>query len=183
MELTKEAHLLNIEYVPIDEIKPYEKNAKLHPDFQIEQIAKSIKTFGFNDPVAVWNDEIVEGHGRYLAAKRLGMEMLPIVRLDGLTDEQRKAYTLAHNKITMNTGFDMAKLMTELEQILNIEMSDFGFVTIEDVEIGLDRFFSDNEEKKEPKQSTLVVFTIKPGDRKDEVIEHLNECGVKYVEK
>jgi ParB-like chromosome segregation protein Spo0J len=116
---------LKIEYVPIDSIKPYSKNAKLHPAEQIEQIKKSIQEFGFKDAIAVWNNEVVEGHGRLQAAKELGMKELPIVRLDDLTDEQRRAYALVHNKLTMNSPFDDGILSEELENILDIDMSMF----------------------------------------------------------
>lgn len=119
--------MLSIEYLSIEDIKPYEKNAKLHPDEQIEQIVKSIQQFGFNDPLALWHGEIVEGHGRYLAAKKLGMRELPVIKLDGLSDEQRRAYMLAHNKLTMNSGFDIELLNEELENIFDFEMADFGF--------------------------------------------------------
>lgn len=121
---------LNITYLPIDEIKPYENNAKLHPEEQIEQIKKSINDFGFNDPIAVWGEDntIVEGHGRYQAAKELGIESVPVIRLDDLTDEQRKAYTLVHNKLTMNSGFDFAKLSDELDGVMaDFQMADYGF--------------------------------------------------------
>lgn len=118
---------LKIEYVKIDDIKPYEKNAKLHPDEQIEQIKKSIEEFGMNDPIAIWKDEIVEGHGRLMACKKLNFKEIPIIRLDHLTDEQRRAYILAHNKLTMNTDFDIKILNEELDNILNINMEDFGF--------------------------------------------------------
>lgn len=118
--------MLSVEYVNIDSIKPYERNAKLHPDEQIEQICKSIKEFGFNDPLGVWNNEIVEGHGRYIAAKKLGIKELPIIRLDDLTDEQRRAYMLAHNKLTMNSDFDLELLNQELDN-LSFDMSAFGF--------------------------------------------------------
>ena len=116
---------LKIEYVPIDSIKPYKKNAKLHPAEQIEQIKASIKEFGFKDAIAVWNNEVVAGHGRLLAAKELGMKELPIVRLDDLTDEQRRAYALVHNKLTMNSPFDDGILTEELDNILDIDMSMF----------------------------------------------------------
>lgn len=119
--------MLKIEYVDIDSIKPYENNAKEHPKEQIEQIKKSIKEFGNNDPIAVWHDEIVEGHGRYIALKELDSKEIPIIRLDNLTDEQRKAYTLVHNKLTMNSDFDFDILNTELSNILDINMEDFGF--------------------------------------------------------
>lgn len=118
---------LKIEYLPINEINPYENNAKLHPEYQIEQIAKSISEFGFNDPIAVSNGIIVEGHGRLLAAQQLGIENVPVIRLDTLTEEQRKAYTLIHNKLTMNTDFDFEILSKELESITDIDMSEFDF--------------------------------------------------------
>ena len=130
--------MLTIEYVPIEQIKMYEKNAKLHPEEQIEQIKKSIQEFGFNDPIALWHGEIVEGHGRYLAAKELGMTELPVIRLDDLTDEQRRAYMLAHNKLTMNSDFDIDILNEELGNIFEFNMGDFGF-----------EFFNDNDNSSE----------------------------------
>jgi ParB-like chromosome segregation protein Spo0J len=123
---------LKIEYVPIDSIKPYSKNAKLHPAEQIEQIKKSIQEFGFKDPLATWHGEVMAGNGRLLAAKELGMKELPIVRLDDLTDEQRRAYALVHNKLTMNSPFDDGILSEELENILDIDMSMFDLGEIFD---------------------------------------------------
>ena len=118
---------LKIEYVGIDSIKPYKNNAKEHPKEQIEQIKTSIEKFGMDDPIGVWNNEIVEGHGRLIACKELGMKEVPIIRLDHLTDEERKAYTLAHNKLTMNSDFDLDILNQELNSIVSINMEDFGF--------------------------------------------------------
>ena len=129
---------LKIEYVDINSIKPYKNNAKLHPKEQIEQIKKSIEQFGMDDPIGIWKDEIVEGHGRLIACKELGYTEVPIIRLDHLSDEERKAYTLAHNKLTMNSDFDLDILSDELDDILNIDMSDFGF----------DLDFEDEEEKE-----------------------------------
>lgn len=126
---------LKIEYVDINSIKPYKNNAKLHPQEQIEQIKKSIEKFGMDDPIGVWKDEIVEGHGRLIACKELGMMEVPIIRLDHLTDEERKAYTLAHNKLTMNSDFDLDILNDELMNSFDtIDMSDFGFDMDFDVE-------------------------------------------------
>lgn len=119
---------LKIEYIPIEDIKPYENNAKLHPQEQIQQIKNSILEFGFDDPIAVWKDNvIIEGHGRLIAAQELGYKEIPVIRLDNLTDEQRRAYTLVHNKLTMNSGFDIEMLNIELGGIDRIDMSDFGF--------------------------------------------------------
>lgn len=122
---------LKIEYVPIEDIKPYAGNAKTHPAEQIEQIKKSIEQFGFNDPIAIWHDEVVEGHGRLIAATEMGIDVVPIIRLDGLTDEQRRAYALVHNKLTMNSGFNFDLLQIELENI-SFDMSEFDFDIDED---------------------------------------------------
>ena len=125
---------LKIEYVDINSIKPYKNNAKMHPEEQIEQIKKSIEQFGMNDPIGIWKDEIVEGHGRLIACQKLGMTEVPIICLDHLTDEERKAYTLAHNKLTMNSDFDLDILNDELLNIDTIDMSDFGF----DIDLDID---------------------------------------------
>lgn len=122
---------MQIEYVDINSIKPYKKNAKLHPKEQIEQIKKSIEEFGNNDPIAIWKDEIVEGHGRLIALKELGYKEIPIIRLDHLTDEERKAYTLVHNKLTMNSDFDFDILEDELNDIDSIDMEKYGFDELE----------------------------------------------------
>lgn len=129
-------NVLKIEYVPIDDLKEYENNAKLHPQEQIEQIKKSINQFGMNDPIAVWKDNIIiEGHGRLIACKQLGFKELPIIRLDGLTDDERKAYTLVHNKLTMNTDFNIDILNEELANI-EINLDDFGFdIELDDIDI------------------------------------------------
>ena len=123
---------LEIVKVPIDELVPYEGNAKLHPNEQVDQIATSINDLGFNSPILAWHDEdgdavIVAGHGRLMAARELGMTELPVVFLDHLTDEQRRAYTLIDNQLTMNSGFDFQLLNEELDAIVDIDMRDFGF--------------------------------------------------------
>ena len=127
---------LKIEYLNKTELKPYANNAKVHTTEQVKQIKKSIREFGFNDPIAIWHEnEIVEGHGRLLAAMEMDeIETVPVIRLDGLTDEQRRAYMLVHNKLTMNTGFDIDLLNIELDDITNIDMKDFGFENLIDEE-------------------------------------------------
>lgn len=120
---------LKIEYVPKVSLKAYCNNAKIHTDEQIEQIRHSIEEFGFNDPIALWRDnEIIEGHGRLLAVMDMDeIETVPVIRLDNLTDEQRRAYMLVHNKLTMNTDFDIEILETELDDISDIDMEVYGF--------------------------------------------------------
>lgn len=127
--------MLKIEYLPLADLKPYVNNAKLHPAEQVEQIKRSITEFGFDDPIAVWGDNtVIEGHGRLIAANELGLETVPVIRLDHLTDEQRKAYALVHNKLTMNSDFDVDTLAQELDGILDIDMSDFGFDFLDEEE-------------------------------------------------
>ena len=123
---------LSVKMVSTDELVPYAGNAKEHPDWQVEQIAASIEQFGFDDPVGIWHNTqgqpvIVEGHGRVLAAKELGITEVPTIALDHLDDEGRRAYTLAHNKLTTNTGYDADVLAAELDGITGIDMADFGF--------------------------------------------------------
>ena len=115
--------------LPIDRVKPYVRNAKRHPQEQIDEIKASIKRFGMDDPIGIWGKEnlIVEGHGRLEACKQLGIPTVPCIRLDHLTKEERKAYTLAHNKTNMDSGWDFTSLDQELAEIVDIDMSDFGF--------------------------------------------------------
>lgn len=126
---------LTIEYVPLLELRENENNAKEHPPEQLEQIKKSIEDFGFLDPIAIWKDNIIiEGHGRYLAALELGLEEVPVIRLDSLTDQQRLAYGIVHNQLTMNSGFDLDKLNLDLEQITDYDMTDFGIDLSDEIE-------------------------------------------------
>ena len=118
---------LQIEYVDIDSIKPYENNSRQHGSEDLKAIVDSIKEFGFKDPIGIWKDTIVEGHGRLLAAKKIGMKQVPIIRLDDLTDEQRRAYALAHNKTAELSSWDFNLMNLELTNISEIDMSLFGF--------------------------------------------------------
>lgn len=120
---------LKIEYIPKEKLKPYLNNAKIHTAEQIEQIKQSIREFSFNDPIAIWHEnEVIEGHGRLLAVMEMPeIETVPVIRLDDLTDEQRRAYMLVHNQLTMNTDFDADLLNLELNDITDIDMSQFGF--------------------------------------------------------
>lgn len=110
----------------VDEIKPYEKNAKKHPPEQVEHIANSIKEFGYQQPLVVDKDNVlVIGHGRLLASKKLGIGKVPVVRADELTEEQIKGLRLADNKLN-ESEWDFDLLNEELDSILDLDMGEFG---------------------------------------------------------
>ena len=124
---------LTIEVLKIKDLKPYAKNAKKHPKKQIEKIANSIEAFGMNDPIGIWGKDnlIVEGHGRVEALKQLGYDEVPCIRLDHLNDEERRAYTLAHNKVA-ESEWDFDLLNEEIDDILSFDMEDFGFEFVDE---------------------------------------------------
>ena len=164
---------LKVEYISIDDIKTYENNAKLHPAEQIEQIKKSIQEFGFNDQIAIdENNVIIEGHGRYIACTELGIKEVPIIRLEGLDEEHKKAYMLVHNKLTMNSDFDIELLSYELEDI-SIDMSEYGF---------------DMEIEEEPERKDLsdkiaetyeVIIELDNEMEQEELFDRLQQEGYK----
>ena len=119
---------MQIENIRIEELKPYERNTRKHTDYDVSQIAKSIELYGFNDPVGVWGTEnlIVEGHGRVMAAKTLGIESVPCIRLDNLTAKQRKEYAILHNKTAELSDWDYDILRDELDE-LDFGEFDFDF--------------------------------------------------------
>lgn len=121
---------LQIVYLPPGELTPYEHNARKHAEEDLATIRASVKEFGFRDPIAVWgpNNIIVEGHGRQIVAQEMGLETVPVIRLDDMTDEQRRAYALAHNKTAEMSGWDFTELEAELAELeMDFDMSEFGF--------------------------------------------------------
>lgn len=119
---------IRIEYIPVGKLKNYEKNARKHAKKDVEAIMRSIEEFGFLDPIGIWGKDntIVEGHGRLMAAKKLGITEVPCIRLDTLTDEQRIAYGIAHNKTAELSEWNYDILNLEVEA-LSIDMEQFGF--------------------------------------------------------
>ena len=114
-------------YVKTKDLMANPQNARKH--VSVQEIANSIETFGFLDPIGVWGKEnlIVEGHGRLMAANMIGIEEVPVIRLDHLDEEQRRAYALAHNMTAMLSSWDESMLEMEMENIDEIDMDAFGF--------------------------------------------------------
>lgn len=149
--------------LPIDALTPDPNNAKDHPKWQIDQIVNSIERFGNLDPIGVWGDDnlIVEGHGRYEALKELGYTEAECIRLDWLTEEERRAYALAHNKLTMNSGFIPDALDLNLDAIGEIDMSLFGFdKAAEALEVTEDDYDEDNDEKIPPRAKRGEIYQL-----------------------
>jgi hypothetical protein len=117
---------LKIEYLPIKALKPYEKNTRKHQKKDVDNIARSIEKYGMCDAIGIWGEQniIVEGHGRMLACKQLGMTEVPCVRLDHLSDEQRREYAIAHNATAELSEWDLDILPDELAEL---DLSDFEF--------------------------------------------------------
>lgn len=150
-----ENYRLKIEYIPVDQLKAYERNARKHGDIDVNAIAESIKHFGFKDPIGIWSEKkvIVEGHGRLLAAKKLGMKEVPVIRLDDLTDEERRGYALAHNKTAELSSWEMDTLDAELDELGKLfEMDKFGFLL-------------DGDEDGNPYTSKAEIPQYEPTDR------------------
>lgn len=121
---------MEIAQTPIDDVIPYAANSRTHDDAQVAQIAASIKEFGFNNPVLLDGGKgIVAGHGRVLAARKLGMKEIPTIELAHLSDTQRKAYIIADNKLALNAGWDMDLLAVEMKGLDDegFDLSLIGF--------------------------------------------------------
>ena len=169
---------LKIIYKKTAELLPYARNARTHSDSQVAQLAASIKEFGFNNPVAIDADGMILcGHGRVMAAQRLGMDQVPTVCLAHLTDIQKKAYILADNKLALNAGWDNDMLKVELE---DLKFSDFdldlvGFSTEE-----LDEIMNQNEEPEVEEDDYTVAVPEEPKAKLGEIYilgKHRLMCG------
>lgn len=150
--------MLTIDYRKTGELIPYINNSRTHSEQQVQQVAASIKEFGFTNPILIDEDSgIIAGHGRLQAAQMMGMDEVPTITLEGLTDTQRKAYVIADNKLALNSGWDFEMLKIELEDMGDFDLSLLGFDSQELANIidGL------NEEPSElTEESYSQVFNI-----------------------
>lgn len=121
---------LTIEYEEVDVLIPYVNNSRTHSDEQVAQIAASIKEFGWTNPILIDGERtVVAGHGRLLAARKLGMKEVPVIILDYLTKAQQRALVIADNKLALNAGWDMTMLISEIDSLKleNFDLSLLGF--------------------------------------------------------
>lgn len=114
----KETPALKVVYRQVTDLIPYARNARTHSDEQVTRIASSIKEFGFTNPILIDGDNgIIAGHGRLMAAKKLGLREVPTIELSGMTDAQKRAYILADNKLALDAGWDEELLRLEFEEL------------------------------------------------------------------
>ena len=154
---------LQVEYLKIDDITPYENNPR-HNDEAVDYVANSINEFGFKIPIVIdENNIIIAGHTRLKASKKLGLEKVPCIRVTDLTEEQVKAFRVADNKVGEVATWDLDKLSVELEDI-DMDMTDFGFSEIEigDLELDNSVIVDDTlpEPPKEPKSKRGDVYRL-----------------------
>ena len=148
---------VNIVEKKLKEIKPYEKNARKNDD-AVKYVAESIRQFGFKVPIVIDKDNvIIAGHTRYKASKELGLEAVPCIVADDLTEEQIKAYRLADNKVSEVAEWDFDLLGDEIADILDIDMSDFGFNIPEEEE-------EEEEEKHNEAERTGNAYNLSEYD-------------------
>lgn len=182
---------LNVENVSISSIKPYKNNPKIHNNKQVQQIMNSITEFKFTSPILIdEHNEILAGHGRYLAAQKLGLNEVPAIKLPHLTEAQKKAYRIADNKLTENGEWDFNLLKIELQDIENLDFGcslDITGFDVGEIDVILDTSLSDKEVKLDEKANAVPFIP------EDEIIskegdiwqlgDHKIICGNSLIEE
>ena len=182
-----------IEVLRAADLVPYESNPRTHSGVQIKQIAKSIREFGFTNPVLIDDSGgIIAGHGRVLAAVQLGIDEVPCIRLSHLTDAQRRAYVIADNKLALNAGWDMDLLRMELGALADekYDLSVVGF-SDEDLlqQLGPDSLDDDTYSKKvlapiyEPKNEKPKIEDMMDGEKCRQLVDEINSADIPEDEK
>ena len=180
---TKTENPVHIQYVDIERIIPYEKNAKIHDQKQIDNVAESLRRFGWKQPLVIdGKDVLVIGHCRLLAAKKLGEKKVPVIIADELSEEDIKTLRYIDNK-TNESAWDAGILETELPE-LDLSLFDFGFdlddTAFQTEDIGeeyIDEFFDRGEEKKEKPEVYAARITFGTEEELQEGLKVLTEMG------
>ena len=169
---------MEIIYKKVQDLIPYVNNSRTHSEEQVNQICASINEFGFTNPLLIdEKDSIIAGHGRLMASKKLGMEEVPCIVLEGLTEAQKKAYIIADNKMALNAGWDEELLKIELENLkeLDFDLDLTGFNIDE-----LDELFKQDEEEKEIIEDEVPEVPEEPKAKLGDIYQlgnHRLMCG------
>lgn len=178
--------MLSVEYKATGELIPYVNNSRTHSEAQIQQVAASIKEFGFTNPILI-DDEggIIAGHGRLAAAQLLKLDSVPTITLKGLTEAQKKAYVIADNKLALNSSWDSEMLAAELKAISESDISFLitGFDDIPEIEPDVDYGLLDDDiDTLEDgcKKAIQIEFELEHYDEAYELVKFWREQGA-YV--
>ena len=170
---------MEIIYKKVGDLIPYEKNPRKNTK-AVKYVAKSIEEFGFKQPIIIDRDNVVVcGHTRLKASEQLGIEEVPCIVADDLTDEQIKAFRLADNKVSEQAEWDIGLLNEELDDILNVDMSDFGFDIFSMDDIDEVEAYNEEEDEREYFSKT---FTF-PIEKKKQIICYLKKHQNEIVEQ
>lgn len=191
----KKNHNPQIEQVELNKLIPYARNSRTHNEAQVAQIAASIREFGFNNPVLIgFDNDIIAGHGRVLAAQKLGIDKVPCLRLEHLTETQKRAYVIADNRIALNAGWDEEMLKLELADLkeTEIDLEILGFSTAElemFTQIGQETETITNEDNvRTPKEnaenledaSVRQIILVYPLEEYTKIVEAMGEHAEKF---
>lgn len=178
---------VKVQQVSLASLMAYDGNAKKHDNRNVEAIANSIEEFGFRNPILAWHNEngipeIVAGHGRAAAAKRLRMQTVPVVFVDDLSDAQRRMLTLADNQTTMMTGWDEAQLAQELDALSDVfSVEEFGF----DFDAFAETPIVEEPEEKENdpfgRICVLAVFNLSDAEKAQRLADFASESGAEVT--
>lgn len=164
--MTDNTKALKVEYRDTGSLIPYVNNSRTHSEEQVTQVASSIKEFGFTNPILIdEKDGIIAGHGRLMAAKKLGLDTVPTITLAGLSEAQRKAYIIADNQLALNSGWDLDMLRVEIDQLkeldFDITLTGFELGDLDDLIPGKDE---EEEDSENPYTQKISVPTYEPAD-------------------
>ena len=168
---------LHIDYLPTVQLIPYALNSRTHTELQVAQIASSINEFGFTNPILIDDKAtVIAGHGRLLAAQKLGLQEVPTILLAGLTPAQKKAYVIADNKLALNAGWDADLLTAELETLkeMDFDISLTGFDELPDLDDEVDYSLLDGEDadvSEGVKKAIMVDFELEHYDEAYELFK------------
>lgn len=173
---------MKVQQLPTEKLIPYARNTRTHSDEQVAQIAASIREFGFTNPVLIdGQDGIIAGHGRVMAARKLGLAEVPCIRLAHLSEAQRRAYVIADNKLALNAGWDEELLAVELADLREIDF-DLSLTGFSETELG--SFDVDEAEMpsladgdKQPFQQKTFTLHDEQAEEVDAAIAKAKEMG------
>jgi len=162
---------MQVENIDINKLIPYVNNARTHSEEQVVQIASSIREFGFNNPILVDKElSVIAGHGRLMAARKLDLKTVPCIRLEHLTDTQRRAYIIADNKLAMNADWDIELLGLEL---INLQNEDFDIDLLGFTEEEINNILNEEDgEIQVEKESVLDKLDVSIDEPRNQIEKH-----------